>query len=395
MVIMKPRTLLMIPGPIEFEPAVLAALGAPTTGHVAPDFIETFGQALERMREVFMSPDGQPFIVAGSGTLAMDLAGANLIEPGDKALVINTGYFSDRFAALLERYGAAVTQVNAAVGARPSLEEVEQSLNRERFKLLTVTHVDTSTGVLTDVAGLAALARRYDTLIVVDGVCSVGGEELRMAEWGVDVALTASQKAISVPPGLALLVAGPRAMAAFSARRTHVGSYYADWNNWLPIMQAYESRRAAYFATPAVNLVWALNVSLGQLLAEGMEARFRRHRALGAACRQGISALGLAQVPTAPEFAAHTMTAPRYPQGVNGADLLPAIQAAGVTVAGGLHPAIRSEYFRIGHMGPTSAGDLLATLGAVEAGLRQCGYKFEWGAGIAAAQAAYRDSISS
>src|SRR5262245_40803404 len=393
-VIMKNRTLLMIPGPIEFEPAVLAALGAPTTGHLAPNFIETFGQALERMREIFMSPDGQPFIVAGSGTLAMDLAGANLIEPGDRALVINTGYFSDRFATLLERYGAEVTQVGAAVGARPSLEEVERVLSRERFKLMTVTHVDTSTGVLTDVAGLAALARRYETLIVVDGVCSVGAEELRMAEWGVDVVLTASQKAISVPPGLALLVAGPRAMAAFSARRTPVGSYYADWNNWLPIMQAYESRKAAYFGTPAVNLVWALNVSLGQILAEGMEARFRRHSALGVACQQGISSLGLAQVPTAPEYAAHTMTAPRYPQGVTGADLLPAIQAAGATVAGGLHPAIRTEYFRIGHMGPASAGDLLATLGAVETGLRRCGHKFEWGAGVAAAQAAYRESIS-
>ena len=384
----------MIPGPIEFEPEVLAAMGAPTTGHVAPDFIETFGQTLERMRDVFMCSDGQPFIIAGSGTLAMDLAGANLIEPGDKALVVNTGYFSDRFATLLERYGAQVTQVNAPVGARPSLDEVEKALSRDRFKLMTVTHVDTSTGVLTDVAGLAALARRYETLIVVDGVCSVAGEELLMTEWGVDVALTASQKAISVPPGLALLVAGPRAIAAFKARRTPVASYYSDWNNWLPIMEAYESRKAAYFGTPAVNLVWALNVSLKQILAEGMEARFRRHSALGAACQRGFSALGLAQVPTALEFAAHTMTAPRYPQGVNGTDLLPAIQAAGATVAGGLHPAIRAEYFRIGHMGPTNVGDLLATIGAVEAGLSKCGYKFELGAGVAAAQGAYREAMS-
>ena len=102
---MKDRTLLMIPGPIEFEPAVLAAMGAPTTSHIAPDFIEAFGQALERMREVFLCPEGQPFILAGSGTLAMDMAGANLIEPGDRALVVNTGYFGDRYGALLERYG--------------------------------------------------------------------------------------------------------------------------------------------------------------------------------------------------------------------------------------------------------------------------------------------------
>jgi len=206
---MKDRTLLMIPGPIEFEPAVLAALGAPTTSHLDPGFIDAFGRALQRMREVFLCPDGQPFVLAGTGTLAMDLAGANLVEPGDKALVVNTGYFSDRFGVLLERYGAQVTHVRAPVGGRPSLDEVEAALKQDQFKLMTVTHVDTSTGVLTDVRGLALLAERHGVLSVVDGVCSVAGEELRSAEWDVDVVLTASQKAVGVPPGLALLVAGP------------------------------------------------------------------------------------------------------------------------------------------------------------------------------------------
>jgi alanine-glyoxylate transaminase/serine-glyoxylate transaminase/serine-pyruvate transaminase len=387
---MKDRTLLMIPGPIEFEPAVLAAMGAPTTSHVAPDFIEVFGQALERMRQVFLCPDGQPFVVAGSGTLAMDLAGANLIEAGDKALVVNTGYFGDRFAALLERYGAEVTHVRAPVGGLPSLEDVEKALKSARFKLLTVTQVDTSTGVLADVKALAALAQQYGALIVVDGVCSVAGEELRMTDWGVDVALTASQKAISVPPGLALLVAGPRAMEAFRQRKTPVGNYYADWGNWLPIMEAYEARRPSYFGTPAVNLVCALNVSLGQILAEGMGARFERHLALGRACKRAMTALGLAQVPLKPEYAANTMTAPRYPQGVAGPDLLPSIKAAGAILAGGLHPEIKAEYFRIGHMGPTKMGDLLATVGAIEVGLAQCDYEFEPGAGVAAAMAGYR-----
>jgi alanine-glyoxylate transaminase/serine-glyoxylate transaminase/serine-pyruvate transaminase len=116
---MKDRTLLMIPGPIEFEPAVLSALGAPTTSHVAADFIEVFGQALEKTRKVCLSDDGQPFVLAGSGTLAMDTAVANVLEPGDKALVVNTGYFSDRMAAILERYGAQVTHVTASVGAGP------------------------------------------------------------------------------------------------------------------------------------------------------------------------------------------------------------------------------------------------------------------------------------
>jgi alanine-glyoxylate transaminase/serine-glyoxylate transaminase/serine-pyruvate transaminase len=386
---MKDRTLLMIPGPIEFEPAVLAALGAPTTSHVAPEFIEAFGRTLERMRQVFLCPDGQPFVVAGSGTLAMDLAGANLVEEGDRALVVNTGYFGDRFGALLERYGAEVTHVRASVGGRPSLDEVEQALKARPYKLMTVTHVDTSTGVITDVERLAALARQYETLVVVDGVCSVAGEELRMSEWGVDVALTASQKAISVPPGLALLVAGPRAMEAWRGRKTPVGNYYADWSNWLPIMEAYETRRPSYFGTPAVNLIWALNVSLGQILDEGMEVRFARHRALGRACRGAMTALGLGQVPLEPAYAANTLTAPLFPEGVSGAQLLPRIKAAGAVLAGGLHPEIRAKYFRIGHMGPTRLGDVLATVGAIEAGLAGCGYAFEPGVGVAAAQAAY------
>jgi alanine-glyoxylate transaminase / serine-glyoxylate transaminase / serine-pyruvate transaminase len=386
---MKNRNLLMIPGPIEFDPAVLAEMGAPTTGHLAANFVEAFGQALERMRQVFMSPDGQPIVLAGSGTLAMDTVGANLVEPGDRALVVNTGYFGDRYSAILERYGAQVTQVRAAVGARPALAEVEQSLKTGSFKLMTVTHVDTSTGVLTDVQGLAALARQYGVLCVVDGVCSVAAEELRMAEWGVDVALTASQKAIGVPPGLALAMVGPRAVVAFQSRKTPVLNYYADWTNWLPVMQAYEARKTAYFGTPAVNLVFALNVSLGQILAESMEARILRHQRLSRACKAGISALGLGQVPVSPDAAANTMTAPRYPQGVNGAEFQALTVKAGVTLAGGLLPAIRTEYFRIGHMGAANLGDILATLGAIEIALAGCGYKFIPGVAVAAAMTAY------
>ena len=385
---MKDRTLLMIPGPIEFEPAVLAALGAPTTSHVAPDFIEAFGQALERLRDVFLCPDGQPLVVAGSGTLAMDLAGANLIEPGDCALVYNTGYFGDRYGELLARYGADVTHLRAPVGGRPPLADVAAALEQTQFKLMTVTHVDTSTGVLADVEALARLARAHDTLIVVDGVCSVAGEELRMTDWGVDVALTASQKAISVPPGLALLVAGPRAMEAFRSRGAPVSNYYADWTNWLPIMEAYEARRPSYFGTPPVNLIWALNVSLGQILAEGMDIRFARHGSLSRACKSAMAALGLGQVPLAPEFGANTMTAPRYPANIGAAALLPRIKRAGAILAGGLHPQIEAEYFRIGHMGPTNMGDLLATIGAIETGLAGCGYQFDPGVGLAAAMAA-------
>lgn len=384
---MKSRKLLMIPGPIEFTPEVLRAMGMATTSHVAPDFIEVFGQALEWLREVFLCPNGQPFVVAGSGTLAMDMPAANLIEAGDKALVVNTGYFSDRFAAVLERYGAYVTQVRpVAVGDAPPLEAVEAALKGNTYKLMTVTHVDTSTGVGTDVKGLAALGRQYGVLVVVDGVCSVAGEEMRQEEWGIDLALTASQKAIGVPPGLALVVAGPRAMEAFRRRKTLVGNYYADWNEWLSIMEAYEARRPGYFGTPAVNLIWALHVSLSQILEEGMDARFARHRRLSEAFKAAISALGMQQVPVRPEVAASTLTVPYYPQGVD-SKLLGHVKEAGVILAGGLYPTLKDRYFRIGHMGAVDGSDVLATLGAIETGLSQVGYGFEAGVGLAAAQA--------
>ncbi len=390
---MKGRELLMIPGPIEFEPGVLKALGSPTTSHVAPEFINVFGQVLERMREVWACPSGQPFVVAGSGTLAMDLAGANLIEPGDKALVLSTGVFGERFADLLSRYGAHVTILHAPLGGCIPVEEARAALQQDSYKVVTFAHVDTSTAVRTDPRPLGELGQEYDVLTVLDGVCSVAGEELDQEEWGIDVVLTASQKAIGVPPGLALLVAGPRAINTWCTRKTPVGNYYVDWNNWLPIMEAYEARRPSYFATPAANHICALNTSLGQILAEGLEPRFARHRKLGQACQAAVRALGLKQVPEDPECAAVTLTATYYPEGVTGEELLPKMRPAGVILAGGLYPQIKGQYFRIGHMGATSAGDLLATIGALEKGLLSCGHGFEPGMGVAAAQSAMLGAI--
>lgn len=383
---MKDRTLLMIPGPIESDPAVLRALGAPTTSHVSPDFIDVFGRTLERMRDVWQAPTGQPFLLAGSGTLAMDAVGANLVEPGDRALVLSTGVFGDRFDDLLSRYGAEVTTIRAPFGETIDFTQVRAALRSDHYKLMTATHVDTSTGVRIDAKQFGALGREHGLFTVLDGVCSVAGEELRQEAWGIDVVLTASQKAIGVPPGLALLMVSQNLLCAWGKRKSVVANYYADWAKWLPIMAAYESRVPSYFGTPAVNLVCALDVSLGQILDEGMEERFARHGRLGRACRAAIRALGLDQIPTSDEHAANTLSAPRYPKGVHDADLLPKIRKAGAILAGGLHPEAKSEYFRIGHMGATGPGDLLATVGAIEAGLRACGHRFELGSGVAAAQ---------
>lgn len=380
--------LLMIPGPIGLTPEVLRALAEPQRGHLDPVFMKAFASALKRLRVVFGAPSYQPFVIAGSGTLAMELSVANLIEPGDAALVVNTGYFSDRIAAMLELHGATVTQVKAEPGDSPSLADVERALAAQRFKVMTITHVDTSTAVLTPVKELAALAKKHGALCVVDGVCSVGGEALECEAWGVDVAFTASQKALGAPPGLAVLVASPRALDTWKARTKRVAAMYLDFAQWLPIHQAYEAGTPSYFATPPVNLIMALDVSLGQLVDETMPTRVARHRTQALAMRAGFSALGLSLLTRAPELTAHTLSAVKYPAGVD-TGLVKLVAAEGVSIAGGLHAALKATYFRVGHMGGTSREALRSTLVALEKGLASAGHRVSPGAAVDAFERAF------
>ncbi len=379
---MKSRKLLMIPGPIEFEPKVLQALGAPTTSHVAPNFIESFGNCIERMRKVWLTSTGQPFVVAGTGTFAMDMAAANLIEPNDNVLVISTGYFGERFAEIAKRYGANVTILASEVGNIVSLDDIEKALSTKKYKLITITHVDTSTGVLVNPKPIAELAKKYDTLSILDGVCSVAGEEIQQEAWGIDVVLTASQKAIGVPPGLALLVVSQKAMDVFKNRKTPVGNYYADFNNWLPIMQAYENRQPSYFGTPAVNLVAALEVSLQQIVAEGMENRFSRHKKIATAFREAMMALGLKLLPVHKNLSANTLTAVYFPENIAGSTFLGHISKNDVILAGGLLPSHKTLYFRVGHMGSVNNNDIIAVIAAIESALYASEFPFEMGIGL-------------
>jgi alanine-glyoxylate transaminase/serine-glyoxylate transaminase/serine-pyruvate transaminase len=338
---MKGRNLLMIPGPVEFSPSVTEAFSRPTDSHVSPSFINTFGEALEKMKRVWMAPDGHPFILAGSGTLAMDSTGSNLVEPGDRVLVISSGYFGNRYADLLKRYGAVVTEIAASPGSAPDMSAVEDEIKKGGYSLMTFTHVDTSTAVRVDPVPVGELGKKYGVITVLDGVCSVAAEEIHQQAWGIDVVLTASQKAVGVPPGLALMVASERAVEKWKNRKSPVGNYYGDWNNWMPVMTAYLERKPSYFGTPAVNLVEALNVSLTEILS-----------------------------------------APYYPEGVDGPSLLKEVAAHGVTLAGGLHPANRQKYFRIGHMGVASVNDLVSTVTAIGMALNRCGYKNDTGAAV-------------
>lgn len=386
------RPLLMIPGPIEVSPEVRDACGGAPPGHLAPGVIEAFGGSLERMRQVWLADaSSQPFIVGGGGTVAMEMAAANLVAPGDRALVVVTGYFSDRMAEMLRRAGANVTRVDAAVGATPCLDEVRAAICG--VKLLFATHVDTSTGVRVDAEALARLASENGVLSVFDGVCATAAERFDMKGWSADVYLTASQKAIGLPAGLALMVVSARAM---EKRRSlpHAPPMYLDWLEWLPVMQAYEARRPAYFSTPPTNLILGLDIGLRQILAHGIEARFELHRRCAAAMRGAWRAMGLSLVPVSEALAAHTLSAIRFPDGVD-ASLVAEIGKRGVVVAGGLHPAIRSEYFRVGHMGyaATRTEMLRTTIGAIGGALLDRGRKFDLALVLDAAQETLERSV--
>ena len=182
-------------------------------------------------------------------------------------MVVGTGYFSERMAEILRRHGADVTEVDAAVGDAPTPGEVREALARSGpVKALFATHVDTSTGVRVDPQPLCRLAREAGALAVFDGICATAGERFEMAAWGADLYFTGSQKAIGLPPGLALMVAGERALAAREARRAAPPALFLDWKSWLPVHRAYEERKPGYFATPATSLVMALEVGLGEIL---------------------------------------------------------------------------------------------------------------------------------
>lgn len=375
--------LLVIPGPIEVTDDVLLANAHPSMSHVSPSFAPVFGDCIRMLREVLYTKDGQPVLVAGSGTLGWDAVGANLIEPGEKALVLNSGYFGDSFAECLAVYGAEVTQIKAPVGGAPTREQIEAALKKEKYKVLTFTHVDTSTGVLSNAKMIGEVVKAVspDTLVILDGVCAVASEEIRFDDWGIDVVISAPQKGLGAPPGLSILCASQKALKVFSERKAPPTSYYISWAKWLPVMKNYEAGTPSYFATPPVQLIYALHQSLKNITTSKptLEERFAMHREASKKFKAFVTELGMGQVPLSAEASANGMTAAKFPPGIKAADLIPRLLARDIVVAGGLHKDIKDTYFRVGHMGVTvtdpSRGDMEKIMKGIRESLVEAGYK--------------------
>ncbi|CZS99289.1 related to several transaminases [Rhynchosporium agropyri] len=374
---------LLIPGPIEFDDAVLQSMSHYSESHVGAPFVATFGETLSMLRKLFQTtdPSSQPFVISGSGTLGWDLVAANLAEPGDEVLVLHTGYFADSFSDCFETYGVKATQLKAVIGSRPQLSEIEKALKEKNYKLLTVTHVDTSTGVLSELKALSELVHRVspDTLLIVDGVCSVGSEEIEFDKWQLDGVITASQKGIGCPAGLSISMYSGRAIKAFQSRKTPPGSYFASFKNWMPIMQNYEAKKPSYFATPSPQLVHALHTSLTQILSKPLSERFAAHREASQKVKKAVTELGLKQLASDPADQANGMTAIYLPENIKAPELLPNLLKKGVIFAGGLHKEIAAKYIRVGHMGVSvtdpKRDDVERAIKALQSGLSDAGYQ--------------------
>ncbi len=372
------ETLTMIPGPTPVHPRILAALARPTVSHVAPAFVETFKRALADFRALCQSTAGQPFIVSGGGTLSMEIALVNLVAPGQRVLVVSQGYFGDRYGELAAAFGISCDVLRSAWGRAVPPAEVAEHLSRGRYAAVTVTHVDTSTGTAAPVEAYVDILRGREELLILDGVCATGALDEPFDRWGLDVLLTAAQKAIGAPPGLALCLFSERAMRQRRLRAT-VPAYYADVMRWLPIM----ADPGRYFATPCVNEIVALAEALRILHEEGLPARFARHERIGRAVRAGLQAIGLNLV-TADDCRADTLSVVFHPEGVDDASFRTEMARRGVVVAGCLGP-LAGKAFRMGHMGNIGSGEVAKALQAVEDSLRVLGVGIPTGSAVAAA----------
>jgi len=378
---MSERDLVMIPGPTNVDPKVLRSMARPTLAHTSGAFATIFKETLADLSKIFKT-NGVMLPLAGTGTLGAEVALSNIIEPGDKVLVISGGYFGDRLAEIAVNLGAAVDILEVPWGSVPKVDDVERRLSSTKYKVMAAVHVDTSTGVANPAKELAALAQAKDVLFVLDTVCSMGGMDVQVDGWGINVCFTGSQKALAVPPGITIVSFDSKAQRIREQRKTPPASYYGDLKRWLPIL----TDPTKYFATPAVNMMYALHEGCRMVLEEGLEERFRRHAMMASAFRAGLRAIGL-RLLCDDAVASDTLTVGYYPIGVRDAEFRKSMQEEfGIVVAGELGP-LREKAFRVGHMGNVNRSDILATLGAIEGSLSEQGYKFQLGAGISAANA--------
>ncbi len=372
---------LFTPGPTPVPPEALAASAEPIVHHRGPDFREIYARTLDRLRDVFRTSE-DVLLFTASGTGAMESAVANLCEPGDRVAVVSHGSFGERWIAICEQHGLDVHAIRYEWGERPDPDEVGAAVREAGAPIVFCQQSDTSTGVVADVR--ATKAAVGDALLVVDAISSLGAVPLETDEWGIDVVVSGSQKALMSPPGLAMASVPEHVLARTKPSR----SFYFDWRT---NKQAQDQLDAAF--TPAVSLIRSLDVALGLLLGAGLDQAFARHVRLGRAARAGVKAMGL-ELFSPDDDGAAVVTAVRVPDGIDGNKLLLHLRDHhGVTLAPG-QAHLKGKIVRIGHIGWFDVFDIASALAALELSLVELGAEIERGAAVARAFEAFETPVA-
>lgn len=340
-----PEILLLGPGPSPSSPHVRRAQSKPQLGHMDPDFVPLLDYAQQGLRRLFGTENKLTLPLAGTGSAGMEAIVANLVEPGDRVVVGVNGVFGARFADSVRRAGGDSVEVVAEFGQSLDPDAMQAAIAAGPTKLCVVVHAETSTGVLTDLRPIAKAARDAGALFAVDCVTSIGGVPLNFDELGVDAAFCGTQKCLSVPPGLAPVTFSERALERVYAR-THPVPFYFDTK----LLNGYFGAERSYHYTAPISMIYALVASLEEIEAEGLAARYARHRDVSAALRRGLAPLGL--TPLVPmEEATPMLTTVCYPDGIDDAAFRNHLrQQHRIEVGGGLGP-LAGKVFRVGLMG--------------------------------------------
>lgn len=377
---LKTPKLVMIPGPTPVTRSIQDQMGRETVAFGDSSFVQDYKEVLADLKELWKC-SGEVFVIAGSGTLAMEMAIANITKRGDSVLICSNGFFGDRFIDMCQRKGLDVELISAPWGTSVTAEDVEKKLAEKKYDVVTVTHVETSTGVMAPIEAIGKVVKAHGALYVVDGVAASAGAEEYVDPMGIDVLLTCSQKAFGVAPGLAILWASTKAVEKRRSLET-IPESYADFEKWLPVMHD----PSKYWGTPAVNLVWALKESVRIIKEEGIAERYARHLRQADLFDGALETLGF-NVAAEKAFRAPTLSVYLYPEGsaVDDATFRKILAEEGAQTAGCLGD-FAGKGFRMGHMGNVDKHILVSAIAAVERTAMRCGMDIEPGKGLAVLQ---------
>jgi len=377
------RHFLQIPGPSNVPPRVLKAMDRPVINHRGLEFAEIAKALLDKLKAVFKTEAGTPLIFPSSGTGAWESSLVNTLSPGDRVLAFLIGEFSAGFARVARGLGLEVELVELEWGATIPPDLVHDKLaadTGQTIRAVLTIHNETSTGVSPDIGALREAMDRagHPALLLVDTVSGLGSLDFRFDEWGVDVAVTCSQKGLLLPPGLGILCASEKALRA-REKATSPRNYF----DWGPMIA---KNAEGYFPyTPATNLLHGLAEAIDMLSEEGLEHVFARHARMAEGVRRAVAAWGL-EVLAQPEARSNVLTTVKLPEGIDGDALLVESETHwDLSLGNGLGP-LKGRVFRIGHLGDINDLEVLATLAGTELALRRTGVKVDFGAGVAACQ---------